>query len=195
MSELKLKDSRPNRQGVADQVRTLLRSAREMVEGADPATLVEAPPGGGWSPVQCLEHLNETARLYLPVIADAMDRGRADGLLGRPAPGLTLLGRIVVWSQEPPVRLRMRTRQPLEPPEGGLDPASVLEEFELLHEELIVRINESGSLDRQRIRIRSVLAPRLQLSLGDWFAFLAAHARRHLWQAEQALERAPGQKD
>jgi hypothetical protein len=186
---LKLRDSRPNRQGVADQVRTLIRCARELVEGSDPEAMIQAPPGGGWSPVQCLEHLNETTRVYLPVLAEAMERGRADGLVGRPGPGRTLLGRIIVWSQEPPARLRVRTPRALEPSGGELDPASVLEEFELLHEELIVRINESGSLDRKRIRIRSVLDSRLELSLGDWFAFLAAHARRHLWQAERALQR------
>jgi hypothetical protein len=186
---LKFKDSRPNRQGAADQVRSLIRCARDLVRGADREALTSTPPGGGWSPVQCLEHLNETARVYLPVLAEAMERGRAAGLVGRPGPGRTLLGRAAAWSQEPPVRIRVRTHDLIEPAPGALDPDAVLEQFELLHEELIVRINESGSLDRKRIRVRSVLDARLKLSLGDWFVFLAAHARRHLWQAERALER------
>jgi hypothetical protein len=35
------------------------------------------------------------------------------------------------------------------------------------------------------VKVRSVLNPRLKLSLGDWFQFMAAHARRHLWQADR----------
>ena len=104
--------------------------------------------------------------------------------------GRTLLGRVVAWTQEPPARFRTKTFDELQPDPGdaGLDPAAVLEEFESLHEELIVRINESSDLDRKRVKIRSVLDDRLRLSLDDWYAFLSAHARRHLWQAERVLE-------
>jgi hypothetical protein len=188
LSELKFKDTRPTRQGAADQVRTLIRCARELVEGVDPATLNAAPPGAGWSALQCLDHLNETARVYLPILAEAMEEGRQAGRVGAGVDGRTLRGRLLAWSQEPPARFRRRTFEELEPASGELDPDTVLEEFEVLHEELIVRINESGSLDRKRIRVRSVFDPRLVLTLGDWFAFLTAHGRRHLWQAEQALE-------
>jgi hypothetical protein len=183
---LEFRDRRSNRRGVADQVRTLIRRARELTEGVSPDTFNRTPPGGGWSAAQCLDHLNETARIYLPIIADAMDTGSPAAGAG-PHEGRTLLGRVVVWSQEPPVRLRVRTFEGMLPSSEELDPDQVLEDFELLHEELIVRINESGALDRKGIRIRSAMNPRLKLSLGDWFAFLAAHGRRHVWQAERAL--------
>jgi hypothetical protein len=183
-----LKETRPNRQGAADQVRTAIRCARELVEGVDPEAFNRRPASGGWSAAQCLEHLNETARLYLPLITEAIEAGRArGGGRGGHDAGRTLLGRLLAWSQEPPVRFRVRTFPAIQPPAASLDPDQVLEDFQALHEELIVRINESGSLDRRRIRIRSPLMPRLSLSLGDWFAFLTAHVRRHLWQAEQAL--------
>jgi hypothetical protein len=186
---LEFKDTRSNRRGVADQLRTLIRKAHELADDADPAALNQTPPGGGWSAAQCLEHINETARVYLPVLASAIEEGRSRKLLARVGggDGRTLLGRLIVWSQEPPVRFRVRTVEMIRPPDGPLDPIAVMEDFEALHEELIVRINESGSLDRKRIRVPSVLKPLLKLSLGDWFAFLAAHARRHLWQAERAL--------
>jgi hypothetical protein len=192
---LKLGDRRSNRRGVADQVRTLIRRARELTEGADQAMLNQTPPGGGWSAAQCLEHLNETARVYLPFLADAIEEARAGGLVASRDEGRTLMGRVIVWAQEPPVRFRVRTFAEIQPPRE-LDPVRVLDDFEALHEELIVRINESGTLDRRRIRIRSVLDSRLTLSLGDWFAFMAAHGRRHLWQAERALAAArAGERD
>lgn len=195
------RDKRPNRQGVADQVRTLIRCARELGEDLDRATFNRRPPAGGWSVAECIDHLNATARLYLPVVTDAIDDARARAWSDRQRDGRTWTGRLLVWSQEPPARFRVRTVDALEPG-SDLDPAAVLDEFEALHEELIVRINESRSLDLRRIRIRSLLKSWLKLSLEDWFAFLAAHGRRHLWQAEQALDAlredvdvGPGQDD
>jgi hypothetical protein len=179
---LQLRDRRANRQGVADQVRTLIRCAHELTDGVDRAAFNQRPPDGGWSVAECLDHINATARLYLPLFAEAIEDGRARGWTQRGTDGRTWLGRLVAWSQEPPVRFRSRTFAELEPA-TDLDPTDVYEEFEALHEELIVRINESGSLDQRRIRIRSALNRRLRLSLADWYAFLAAHARRHMWQA------------
>jgi len=182
---------RSNRQGVADQLRTLIRRAHQLAEPLDRTTFNRRPGPGSWSVAECLDHLNATARLYLPVLTEAIESARAGGLVGGHAEGRTLLGRLLIWTQEPPVRFRTRTYEQIMPAggdaDGGLDPRSLLEEFQALHEEVIVRINESADLDRKRIKIRSVLDPRLKLSLGDWFGFLAAHGRRHLWQAERAL--------
>lgn len=192
---MKLKDDRANRRGAADQVRTLIRCARELGEGVDRETFNRSPPDGGWSMAECLDHLNATARVYLPLIAEAMEEGRARGHVGRQADGRTWVGRFIAWSQEPPVRfVRMKTFPDIEP-DQDLAPEDVLDEFQVLHEELIVRINEAASLDTRRIRIRSALNRRLRLSLADWFAFLTAHARRHLWQAEQALARVATRAD
>lgn len=185
---MELRDRRANRQGVADQVRTLIRRAHELVEGVTAADFNRRPAGGGWSAAQCLEHLNQTARLYLPAITEAIEQARRKGVRGVAGEGRTLRGRFVAWSQEPPVRLRTRTWPALEPPAHSLDPADVLADFEALHEELIVRINESGTLDRKAVRVPSMLNPRVTLSLGDWFQVLAAHGRRHIWQAGRALE-------
>jgi hypothetical protein len=192
---VRLKDRRRNRRGVADQVRTLIRRAHELAGDADPAAFNRPPSDGAWSAGQCFEHLNETARIYLPVIAEAMEAGRAAGHTHRSGDGRTILGRLIAWSQEPPVRFRFRTFQAIEPPREELDPGRVLEDFEVLHEELIVRINEAGTLDCRRIRFRSPLDRRLKLCLGDWFAFLAAHGRRHLLQADRALDRAETGRD
>ena len=184
---MKLRDARKNRQGIQDQFRTLIRRVHELIGGLDRARFNERPGDDRWSAGECLDHLNATARLYLPELARAIEEGRRRGLTGSRPDGRTLLGRIIVWSLEPPPRIKTSTYEEIEPGRD-LDPAEVADEFEALHEELIVRINESADLDRKRVTMRSVLMRRLTLSLDDWYAFLAAHARRHLYQAEQALE-------
>ena len=183
------KDKRANRQRPQDDLRTLIRQARTVAEGLDRDRFNARPGPGRWSVGECLDHLNATARLYLPVLTDAIHRAREKGLAGRGGSGTTWIGRVLVWTQEPPPRraTRMGTWPELEPTRD-LDPAETLDAFEALHEELIVRMNEASDLDRKRVKVRSALDSRLRLSLGDWFAFLAAHGRRHLWQADRALK-------
>lgn len=184
---------RKSRRQIQDQFRTLIRQADDLAEGLDTEALTRRPAPDQWSPIECIDHLNVMARLYLPILTEAIQDARAEGLdddASRRGPqggsdGRSIIGRILTWSQEPPPRFRMKTFEESRPGKD-LDPAAVLDEFEALHEEIIVRINESGTLDRKKIKIRSVLDRRLRLTLEDWFWFLAAHARRHLWQAADA---------
>ncbi|NIY11301.1 MAG: hypothetical protein GWN02_24870 [Gemmatimonadetes bacterium] len=189
---MKLRRHRKNREGVQDQLRTLIRRVHELVAGLDRSTFNRRPGEGEWSVAECLDHLNATARLYLPELTEAIESARREGLTGSRRDGRTLVGRLIAWSMEPPARFRMTTFAETEP-DRDLEPEEVVDAFESLHEELIVRINESADLDRKRVKLRSVLDRRLKLSLDDWYAFLAAHARRHVWQAAKALERLEGQ--
>lgn len=183
------RDTRPNRQRPQDELRTLIRQVRDLADGLDRETFNRRPEEGRWSVGECVDHLNATARLYLPVLTDAIDRARAENVIGERTSGRTLLGRLVVWSMEPPPKWfsRMGTWPELEPARD-LDPAATLDEFEALHEELIVRINEAADLDLGKVKVRSALDSRLRLSLGDWFHFIPAHARRHMWQAAETLK-------
>lgn len=184
-----MRDMRANRQRPQDEVRTLIRRVRVLADDLERDVFNARPGPDRWSVGECVDHLSATARLYNPVLADAIHDAREEGLLGRTGPGLTLFGRLIIWTQEPPPkkRSRMGTWPELEP-RRDLDPAETLDAFEALHEELIVRMNEAADLDLKKVKVRSVLDSRLKLSLGDWFGFIAAHGRRHLWQADQALK-------
>ncbi|HUG42288.1 MAG TPA: DinB family protein [Longimicrobiales bacterium] len=183
------RNTRPNRRRPQDDLRTLIRQVRDLAGGLDRETFNRRPGEDRWSVGECVDHLSASARLYLPVLTEAIHGARAQGLTARRVPGRTWLGRIVVWAMEPPPRrpTRMGTWPALEPGHD-LVPSDTLDEFEALYEELIVRMNEAADLDQRRVKVRSALDSRLKLSLGDWFAFLAAHGRRHLWQADQALK-------
>ena len=54
-----------------------------------------------------------------------------------------------------------------------------------LQDEIIRRVIAADGLDLGGIRMSSPISRRFKMSLGQWFAFLAAHERRHLWQAWQ----------
>ena len=172
------------------ELEALVRRVETLVASADEEALVRSPGEGAWSAAECIDHLNATARFYLPALEAAIREGRKAGLTGRRPDGRTLLGRVIVWAMEPPARLKTRTFGELEPGEAT-DVADLADEFGRLHTDLVAQLREAGDIDGRRVRVRSVLDSRLKLSLDDWYAFLAAHGRRHLWQAERALE--PGQ--
>lgn len=171
----------------------LTRRVRELAGGVDAGTFTHRPAADSWSAAECIDHLNVTARAYLPALDEAIAEARSRGLTAERADGRTLLGRIVAWATEPPARLKMKTPGDLEPA-PDLDPDALVEEFAVLHDALVAQMRGSADLDGKRVRVRSLLDSRLKLSLDDWYAFIAAHARRHLWQAERALEEAREQK-
>lgn len=165
----------------------LIRQVRDLADRGQ-SGFGQRPAEGSWSAAECIDHLNVTARLYLPALRTAIDTAREAGTIRDRPDGRTILGRIITWAMEPPPRLKMATFTELEPQQAR-DAEALVRDFSELHRGLIAQVHEARELDRKRIKVRSLLDSRLRLSLDDWYAFLAAHGRRHIWQAERALER------
>ena len=148
------------------------------------------PLPGAWSVAQCLEHLNVTARLYLPMldksIADAIRRGLyAEGPFT-----YNWIGRFVVGAMEPPARFRMRAPKSfLPPPERSRQ--EIMAAFRAYQVQFIDRLRQANGLDLARARVQSPASKWIRLPLGSGFALMTAHERRHLWQA-QRVTTAPG---
>lgn len=148
------------------------------------------PAPGAWSIAQCVEHLNVTARLYLPVL----DKGIADairrGLYAEGPFSYNWIGRFVVRSMEPPARLKMKTPKSLLPPPSRAR-QEIMAAFRAYQVQFIDRLRQANGLDLSRARVHSPVSPWIRLPLGSGFALMAAHERRHLWQAERVTA-APG---
>jgi hypothetical protein len=139
------------------------------------------PVPGRWSIGQCLDHLNNGWGV-LPRIDRAMARAREQGLTGSGPFRRGVFASLYIRAVEPPVRLRFpaprRFRPRPDPP-----PAEVLPRFAGLQDEMIARVEAARGLDLSRIRLSSPILRSFKMSLAEWFAFLVAHERRHLWQA------------
>ncbi|MEO8191189.1 MAG: DinB family protein [Acidobacteriota bacterium] len=140
------------------------------------------PAPGEWSIVECLEHLN-SGWMVLPKldrkIADARDRN----LIGEGPFRQPFLGWLYVRLVEPPVRFKINAPRQFRPrPERPSE--EVVPRILQLQEELAERVRACDGLDVGAVRMRSPISRRFKMTLGQWFAFLAAHERRHLWQAE-----------
>jgi hypothetical protein len=158
--------------------------ARRITEGLPAAAWGTGPPNGGWSIAECLMHLNITSERYVPLIDDALRllkaRGlAADGMLRRDLAGY-LLSRFL----EPPVRLKTSTPPPFRP--AQIDPMTeVLERFDYLQGELLVRLERAAGMALDRQKVASPFNSRVRYNAYSAFCVLTAHQRRHLWQAER----------
>jgi hypothetical protein len=147
------------------------------------------PAPNRWSIAECLEHMNATARAYLP----AIDEGIADAIRhGAYAEGpfqYNLIGRIFPRLIEPPARFRMRTAIDKEP--GPERPKrETLAGFRAYQVQYVDRLRQANGIDLSRSCVRSPLASWIRIPLGSAFASMAAHERRHLWQARKITEMA-----
>jgi hypothetical protein len=146
------------------------------------------PAPGAWSVAQCLDHLNVTARLYLPKLDQAIADAIRRGVYGQGPFRYSLIGRWMVRSQEPPARLRVKTTKIFLPPPNR-SRHDILAAFGAYPVQFIDRLRQANGLDLGRAHVSSPAFRWLRFSLGSGFALMTAHARRHLWQARNVTER------
>jgi hypothetical protein len=145
------------------------------------------PPGNGWSIAECLEHLNVTARFYLPALDESIADAIRRGVYGEGPFKYNSLGRLFVRWNEPPVRLRVKAPQRVHP--GPERPRrEIIAAFRAYQVQYIDRLRQANGLDLARARVRSPAGRWIRIPLGSGFGLMAAHERRHLWQAKKVTE-------
>jgi len=139
-----------------------------------------------WSVSDCLEHLNITARLYLPTLDEGISEAMHRGLYAEGPYRYNLLGRLLVKTTEPPARLRLKAPRPFQP-ESNRTRQGIMAAFRAYQVQYIDRLRQANGLDLARARVSSPAARWLRLPLGSAFALMTAHERRHLWQARRVV--------
>ncbi|MEM9555161.1 MAG: DinB family protein [Acidobacteriota bacterium] len=168
------------------QLRAVRDDFEALVDGLDDSAFNWAPHDRSWSIGQCLDHLARVDRPYRRRIERAIETAVARGDRGhRTASGATrwsLAERLFIAWMEPPPRLRLPAPPAVVPP-SELEADAVCAAFRDESERLQRALHEARALDLRRLKIRSPLFPLLRLAVGASFDLLAAHGRRHLWQA------------
>lgn len=168
-----------------NQLEALDERAHALISGMMPAQLFWRPAPETWSVGECVLHVALTNRGMLPGIDRSIERARAKGLVGGGPYRHGRLGALFVRMLEPPGKMRVKTKPWAIPPVVQKTPSEVETEFRAAHAEVIARLERARDLDLGRARVRSPFLPLFHYSLGQAFAIIAAHGRRHLWQAEQ----------
>ncbi|WP_348263540.1 DinB family protein [Telmatobacter sp. DSM 110680] len=168
---------------------TAISARAQTLVGSGGKELCMKPPSpGSWSVTECLQHLNISADSYFPiwqqVIANAAPRKSE---MNAPYQA-DFWGRLLSWILEPPARIRKKTVLHLEPTERG-EIEVVLDEFVERQERIIGTLRRCRGRAIDQVKIASPVDSRIRYSIWSSFLVNAAHERRHLWQAEQALQK------
>lgn len=149
------------------------------------------PAPGKWSVGQCLLHLATSTDAALPAIDRAIARAREREWRRTGPVRYGWFTRWMTGSMEPPPKRLMKTFQIFQPPAQALRREEVLRTLSESRDRLLARVRQSEGLDVGRAIVVSPVTRLFRMPLGGYFAFLAAHDRRHLYQARQVLT-APG---
>jgi DinB family protein len=167
--------------------------ARGIVAGLSHAQFNYRPTPDRWSIAECLVHLNTAAKACFPAIDRAIAAAQARGWTSAGPFRYGWLANWLVRTFEPPVRRRFRTAKifrPAPPPAAGYRASDVLAEYVAVRDELLERVRRANGIDLRRAVVVSPANRLLRMSLGAYLAFLAAHDRRHLWQAQRVRDAA-----
>jgi len=112
-----------------------------------------------------------------------MERGRAAGMTGHGPFRYGFISRWFVGFMDAPPKFRVKAPK-IYAPAPGLLKDRVVPEFLAIHQRMLELLTKANGLDLARIKVPSPAGP-FKMSLGQRLALLAAHDRRHLWQAWQ----------
>jgi len=176
--------SPPDVQVLQDQLDAICGDAEALVAGLSERAGTWHSEADCWSVAECMDHLAITNRVYLDAMNEPSLRAREKGTLRqRPAvPGF--VGRWFVKSLEPPVRAHFKMKAPRKiTPRDTPSVADAFARFRASHDEVRAFVCSQADLDLATIQFPNPFVRGVSLSLATGLHVIAAHDRRHLWQA------------
>jgi DinB superfamily len=163
--------------------------AQQVAGGLSESSLNWQPNGGkSWSVAQCLNHLIIMNRMYLKMLQDAVadneDQLEPRKLPIQPSGWFT---RLFISYEEPPPKIKLPAPKKIAPPSQLT--RAVVDEFLSLQNEFVDFIREWGVADLGDLKVKDPLFP-IHLTADTELLIIAAHNRRHLWQAENVKKNA-----
>ena len=176
----------PQLSSLLEQLGAASARAAALAARVDDEVFHKRPPSGGWSAAECVAHLTMTTAGMLPGVDAALEQGRP-GVGDHQRYRRGLIGGLLAWSMEPPVRTRVST-QPAFVPESVPAKDAVMAAFQRSQDDLASRIRRASGLNLNDLRMTSPFNERVKYNIYAAFCIVLAHERRHLWQAERAIE-------
>ena len=176
--------------GVEQELKEATARAQHLVDTTEPRLFTVRPHPSKWSAAECLAHLSLSSESFLPLVRAAL---AGAGERGTTRASMDWMGAILRWFLEPPVRKRVTTAAPFVP-RAVRAKAEAMAEFASFQRQLLELLDSARGLDLRKVKIVSPFDKRVRFNLYSAFRIIAAHQRRHLWQAEQAVNDLRGMK-
>ena len=175
----------PQLTSIHSELDTATVRAKAVAERAGDERWARRPAPNSWSVGECIDHLNRSSEPYFALFEEALkDAPRTSPTRLR----RDFFGWLLCVTLEPPVRMKTRTTARFVPtPEIG-SRREVMDRFEAFQHRVREFVTRSDGVDVARLRIQSPFAERLGYSMYSALRIIPVHQRRHLWQAEKALD-------
>ena len=168
------------------QFQQVSAEADAMAAPLSDSQFVWQPAPDVWSVSLCLDHLNSTARHYLPFMDDGIAEAVRRGLYGSGPYSYNLVGQMIVCFVQPTARLRTTAPMAFRPTPGR-SRHDVMAAFRAYQVQYVDRLHQANGLDLARARVTSPVARWVRMPFGSSFAAMLAHERRHLAQAGRVI--------
>ena len=169
---------------VTDQIHRITRDAEVQVLSRDKADLSLRLAAGSWCVAECLDHLVQTTRSFLPAISDAI--AEAPKLTTNRPLRTGILPSLFIRNLNPPYRIRFKVLPQLTP--QNADSETAWTDFVESQAQLLETVLCASGLAIDKVRIKSPVYARISYNIFGAFRMLAAHQSRHIWQIEQILK-------
>lgn len=174
-----------------DQLAAAERDAQALVHGLTEQQGAWRAAPGSWSVAECLDHLATANRVYLQAMSGAAVRARAAGRLRRGPAVPGVIGRWFVRMLEPPVQPRYKSKAPRAiRPRTAPALAEAFTAFMSSQQQVRAFLGACADLDLTGVRFPNPFVRGVRFSLATGFNVIAAHERRHLWQARRVRQAA-----
>lgn len=180
---------RPELSELQRQIAAVKADAPDLVNGLKEAQFNWRPDSASWSIAECLLHLNIIGERYVRVLEPVLEEAAARGTRGQGSFRHGLLSRWILDNTEPPPRQKFKAPRSFKPA-WGQPINAVLPTFLHLQDQLTRLIEQSNGLDLLRVKVPAPGLGPVRLNLYVTLAWIAAHERRHLWQARRVRNHA-----
>ena len=167
-----------------DQLAAVERDAAALVAGLSAEQAGWRPEPGAWSVAECLDHLAAANRAYLAAMAPPAVRAREQGRWRRGPATPGFVGRWFMGTLEPPPRPLLKLPAPrMIRPRPAPPFAAAYADFQATHSDAVAFLRANADLDLAHVGFANPFVRGVRFSLATGLHVIAAHERRHLWQA------------
>ena len=167
-----------------DALNAAERDARALMAGLTEDRGAWRAETGSWSVAECLDHLATADRVYLHAMRPPADRALAHGRRRRGPAQPGLIGRWFVRTLEPPARPLFKSKAPQSiRPRNSPAFSDAAAQFLGSQDEVRTFLRTYADIDLAGVRFPNPFVPGVRFSLATGLHVIAAHERRHLWQA------------
>jgi DinB superfamily len=177
-------DVRTDIVALEDSLNAAESDARALVAGLTEESGAWRVDAGSWSVAECIDHLATANRVYLDAMHPIAERALAQGRRRRGPATPGLIGGWFVRMLEPPVKPRFKTRAPQMIRSRQAPPlADAFGKFLASQGQVRAFLRAFAEIDLAGVSFRNPFIGGVRFSLATGLHVIAAHERRHLWQA------------